>query len=493
MEFLLDSLNINTPMCVYIFLSKYIGVSNDIDYYSLDDLSRLLKLIREEFKVDNINDIARFINPNLNVSWKRCKLSEAYKLTTRIIEKGLTSIDHYSVGYQTPENIDSLNDIVLYSLCLRFTVPINYNSTNLEMFEKMNTILYTTESIMERYDTDPIYYMRDDNPTDAIIIAAIVHFKNIYHSIDPVEELKAIRINTIFDERMKYITELNPDMYDTRRYVDINLPRNLYPHFSDIVYSDIKYKSLQNSFKSDYNHYCINTETKIHWDEFTNDCDIVSYGSQITGMIAIIIDELVETFEKEGYLGYCDMVYSDEDIKDLINICISFGRTDIEQRLNYLLDDFIRIKTNLVNIASRYDQEDIRRIFLDILHMGMNMRGWEGIKQYPLDIAIVKDEFITCRRSSASLIILYDLYKIDKLAKEILDLPLLLHSNGEFKFWKRGNDKSIYDRMKIVKENRKDESCIRMSSNYFCSSVYFYVRCIFNEELFNIEKLRFIL
>lgn len=161
---------------------------------------------------------------------------------------------------------------------------------------------------------------------------------------------------------------------------------------------------------------------------------------------------------------------------------------------------------------SGIEREKVNNTLTELLHCAMYMRGWSGEGPYPLT---AEDTNVSYEEQPAvDLRVTQSLSRLDTLIQElnIMDigedisgtelglgdvfksLPLILYNrdSGEFlQSTNRDEGITIYDRVIIVRggEDGTVQSCIRMSSNRFAASAYYYMRLIGMPITFNIEEL----
>ena len=146
-----------------------------------------------------------------------------------------------------------------------------------------------------------------------------------------------------------------------------------------------------------------------------------------------------------------------------------------------------------------HEKKYIENLLNILLVFGMNMRGWMGIGEYPVKEAPVKydDEAIVALNVTQSIA----KYKKERdknknIGKLVDSLPLVKYQDGEYLVSKNKNDGfTIGERIEIVikgKDNQTVYSCIRMSSNFICSSVHKYSLILGLPAPFDIFKLRYI-
>jgi hypothetical protein len=127
------------------------------------------------------------------------------------------------------------------------------------------------------------------------------------------------------------------------------------------------------------------------------------------------------------------------------------------------------------------------------------MRGWLGYEDYPIIEAPVSyDKEIEVALNVTQSIAKYkeERSKNKNIGNIIDSLPLVKYKDEEYLVSKNKHDGfTIGDRIEIVikgKDNPTVYSCIRISSNYICSSVHKYSLILGLPAPFNIHKLRYI-
>lgn len=127
-----------------------------------------------------------------------------------------------------------------------------------------------------------------------------------------------------------------------------------------------------------------------------------------------------------------------------------------------------------------------QEFFTQLLHLGFKMRGWSGEGNYPLrsmdtggtvDYDKLQDEIIAFSQTPTFNI--------------LSELPIFLYKAESFEMSidpKYGY--TIKDRINIVLNNSSQNACIRLSSNWFLSTVWYYMNRYFNEEPFPKDNLQ---
>jgi hypothetical protein len=270
----------------------------------------------------------------------------------------------------------------------------------------------------------------------------------------------------------------------------------------------------------------INNETTMLESINGEDCleynDVVTYGVRGQGMRAYSYGELTDTFKHYKRFQRPDgnnELYEDVAIEKLYILCHKDQRGDeseesFRNRL-ILAGEIDRVKlymrTNQAQVnefIDKYDQcqiHDRKRIeefFRRLLDSGMYMRGWTGEGPYPLfsqDTLSGRDEQPSIDLRVTQSIqhleqMLEDLNSIDELGDLIKELPLIFYNVVSGELLPSTDEReglTIYERINIVKggEDGSIHSCIRMSSNRFCASAYYYLTLLGCTRPFEIENL----
>ena len=148
------------------------------------------------------------------------------------------------------------------------------------------------------------------------------------------------------------------------------------------------------------------------------------------------------------------------------------------------------------------DKKRVDRFLIRLLESGMYMRGWTGEGPYPL----TSEETLTGREDQPGIDlrvtqsiqdlenIISDLNNLDGLGDLIKELPLIFYNGISGELLPSTEEReglTIYERINIVKggEDGSIHSCIRMSSNRFCASAYYYLTLVGFPPPFNIDGL----
>lgn len=144
----------------------------------------------------------------------------------------------------------------------------------------------------------------------------------------------------------------------------------------------------------------------------------------------------------------------------------------------------------------KYKTEDI---LTNLLHCGMYMRNWDGINDFPLKTSQANyesdDQILIDHRVTQSLIKFENsVKKLGEFGRFIIRMPLMEY-NFESKMFvtvvEANEGLSINDRIRMVKggEETSINSCIRLSSNKFCATAFYYMTMIGFKLPFSISEV----
>lgn len=276
----------------------------------------------------------------------------------------------------------------------------------------------------------------------------------------------------------------------------------------------------------------INTDLdELHELSYDN---VVVYGVRGNDMVFYTYGELAATFKTLKRFQRPDgnnELYSDIAIRKLYHLCQKDQRVGESQELFHerleLAEEIDRLKLYLeanqgparvfldkYDILSLNDKNMVKNVLTQLLHCAMYMRGWNGTGSFPLtsDAAAVEydeqrnvdvrvtDSIAQLENMINDLNILHsgtvssdagmgDAFKI---------LPLIFYHQQSGELRPSTNEEeglTIYERINIVRggENGSIQSCIRMSSNRFAASAYYYMRLIGMPLPFNISDMSHIM
>ncbi len=385
-----------------------------------------------------------------------------------------------------------------------------------------------------------------NNHMEAVAMAAIYYKMDISRVKSPLAEYQELTRTPFFPidkELMKRLelSDLHPDSLKNPRLDKIfnpYLPPALYDDgdlhkmcqeegctrediIMDGVYSRLQGCYLMKTFIHGKQGNIINNITTFDdvWE--INYDNVIIYGIRGGSMRAYTYGELSDTFKHLKRFQKPDRKEQDESslfpthaINKLYKLC------DKDQRITESDDIFrerielaeqiertrLYIETNqeqvrqFINIyETTYDKSKIDLFFMLLLKSAMYMRGWIGEGPYPLNSAdtVVADEerpSVDVRVTQSIQDIEASLLELQEVGDLIKQLPLMFYENGELLPSTSDDEgKTLLERINIVKGGENGtgnvNSCIRMTSNRFAASAYFYMSLMNLPIPFDISQL----
>lgn len=388
---------------------------------------------------------------------------------------------------------------------------------------------------------------------EAIAMGAIYYKMDISKVRNPLAEYQELGRTPFFPidrelAKRLQITNQHPDSIQNPRLDHIfnpNLPSNLYDeedlntmcleegYSNDDLIDEGSFTLLQTAYlvptfihgkQGDIS----NTETtmmdEISELEYDN---VVLYGVRGCPMRAYTYGELADTFKHlkrfqmpDGNNGS----YEEYAINKLYILCHKDqkrGESEevFRERLE-LAEEIARVRlylqTNQEQVRQfieRYEQfadgqkEPVREFITLLMRSGMYMRGWSGEGPYPLSSADTNVDY--SEQPNIDLRVTQSIQDLERMLDELNDidddfgelvkeLPLIFYhyrSDELLPSTSQEEGLTIYERINIVKggENGSIQSCIRMSSNRFVASAYYYMRLLSMPLPFNISDMAHIL
>jgi len=364
------------------------------------------------------------------------------------------------------------------------------------------------------------------NNLEAIVMSAIYEKIDLTECEAPLTEYKLMLKKPYFPndkgliERFKLRKDHIRNPYLNQNF-NPTLPENMYSQMDlisligqeGIYNTDDYYTTLQTAYLSETFLHGRQCQTQNEYNTFLekiNDLDydqIVIFGIRNSNFNGYTYAELTDTFS--SYKRFIDpitnCIFTDESIEKLYLLTQrERGENESEEIYHERLDLGEEIERIKIYIKSRnkYVEEFLERyenleddgkkkveiVLYNLLNTSMYMRNWDGVGDYPLSSESTNFEpekqIIVDDRVTQSLIdfenSIRDLQKFNKLGDFILNLPLMQYhseSNSFVTSNDEGEGLTIRDRIRIVRagENEGMNSCIRLSSNKFCATSYFYM------------------
>lgn len=480
-----------------------------------------------------INQMAyavRMLRENIESVIRRAKL---------FIEKESNRIDLINVLMLSHHEIQDPDPPVV-ATSVQFDV-IPQTEANPEILSRIYQGLNDVANLRQRIDptTQP----------GAIALAALNYSIDLSKTTDPSREYRALKVSgrneyRPLDPWMNYWYQKNPVIFDLAETFNPLFPTEFYSerrltamtrtegYTSAEIEDEHPYELLQIAYVSEtfYQGELPNMrirETPIDLD----DVDEVPYGQllcfgEFSGEVRpITFKELTEAFNQnknfsEPFHDRRDSVFTQTAINKLKLIALSQIGPNPAVRLSI---ETIEVRAELLaaiqgieilmrnnDAASRalalaYKQanaetkETIRDALRNLLHAGMYMRGWEGTGDYPILKAPVPPEKmpqIALNVTDELRTFTINCLGLGNIGEQIMDLPLVLYKDGEYQIATDEREGlTIGARLHLVREGEditNINSCIRLSSNWFCSSAHKYIMCIGLDAPFDIFSLRHI-
>lgn len=296
------------------------------------------------------------------------------------------------------------------------------------------------------------------------------------------------------------------------------------------VANDGPYELLQLAYISETFYYgeiptMKNVQTPINLDNISDIPygQLLCFGIRELQLLPISMTELIELFTTNQNFSSpfrYDSIFSTFAINKLKNIVrnpispspkipLSLETMQIKSRLYEIItrielvlkntDDPTRQLSFTYRNASPDTKQLIRNTLTKLLHIGMYMRGWDGISNYPVVKAPVPPE----REHQIAIDITKSISEYEsscrslgKIGNQINSLPLVIYKDNQYQLSNNISDGlTISDRISIVKDGDQTNniaSCIRLSSNWLCASAHKYIIAIGMPIPFDIFNLRHI-
>ena len=386
---------------------------------------------------------------------------------------------------------------------------------------------------------DEIFRLDDENIKpknclEAIVMGALYYKIDLSSCKNPIEEYNYVSYvpNVVYvpyfpkDNNLKdrlRETHLHPETlknpYLNQKF-NLKLPSAIYSQ-RDLVYlcgqegisivDDTYYSALQLAYLTDTFVHGKQGHIQNHTTTFLEDIDdlsydqVVIYGSRCENRFtAYTYAELADVFSiyKRFSSPQTNELFSEEAIDKLYLLCQKdkrkseteetyTQRCDLAEEIerikiyisskNEYVEEFLELYEELVE----NEKKKVEKCLTDLLHVSMYMRNWDGQGEYPLRSEETnfssENQIIVDDRVTQSLIVFEkSATSLGKIGDFILHLPLMQYHH-ESNTFVTTNDPAegltIKDRIFIVRggESESLNSCIRMSSNKFCATSYFYM------------------
>jgi hypothetical protein len=256
--------------------------------------------------------------------------------------------------------------------------------------------------------------------------------------------------------------------------------------------------------------------------------EILVYGTMETNFIPISIQEMMDCFSFHGYfynpftpqphddtLSYTSIqklksILSNKTCtKNVYRVYKSISK-QVKLKRKQLLQLILTIEEKLACKDEHTDRliemilseneetkEKIGLCFYSLLHIGLAMRGYSGEGVYPVkNVPPVEDHMVALRTTTCIQNFEEACNKLPVYGEYIMNLPLVLYSGKTYYSSNSIQEGlSIKDRIEIIKrgnDTTNTASCIRLSSNWICSSAVKYMNALDIKHDINISEMAYI-
>lgn len=443
---------------------------------------------------------------------------------------------------------DLINILLLSSYEIKDPEPImnttevnftNYNKVvcSYEFLQRLHTSLYNIKVLQERMDPS--------TDSGAIALSAINYLIDISRAREPLTEYKLLKISgrtyyTPSDPWMAYWYERNPILFDLSVTYNPIFPIEYYQNLDTLVRnqgftdSDISrnthHELLQISYVTEtfYLGSMPNMKSKTTAIDLESIDDVpygelLCYGAMEGPFQPVTMNELINLFNaNQNFTNPFteDSVFTPTSLNKLKLITkssngpyhksLSLSTIDIRNQLYDTIVDIESIlkandePTRKFIFAYRTSSPDTKQViiktFTELLHLGMYMRGWLGP---PHEFPILKAPLPPEKEAEISLQITKSIYEYERLCRslgkiglQLKSLPLVKYRDGNYQVSINSSDGfTIQDRINIVKQGDTSTniaSCIRLSSNWICTTAHKYLTAIGQPAPFDVFNLRHI-
>lgn len=405
-----------------------------------------------------------------------------------------------------------------------------------EVLQAMHASLTDVTALQRRVDPN--------TQSGAIALAALNFNIDISRATNPLIEYKRLKLLGRNDYRpsdpwMQYWYERNPSMFDLTITFNPLFPPGFYDpnriidmvrregYSSEEIQQSDPYELLQLAYVTETFYQgefpvMETTETPVELAEISEVPygQLLSFGQPEFPMQPLTMTELIATFRQNQNFDtpFRDQrVFSEVAINKLKyivespsgpnpNIRLSPETIQIRATLLELINNIELVLRNndeasrqfmsvYINASSEI-KEEIRTALTSLLHLGMYMRGWIGSGLYPVEQSTVADSelpAIAVRVTDGVNKFERECRALGNIGTQLLNLPLVLYKDGVYNASTDEVDGlTIGDRIAIVKQGEDGaiNTCIRLSSNWLCSSAHKYITCLGFPAPFNIFALR---
>jgi len=384
---------------------------------------------------------------------------------------------------------------------------------------------------------------------EAVALAALVYDLDISKSRCPMEEYRLLQDSSLGytpkDETLADMVTKNRFSLQLSMYFNPRLPHGVYNEESlqnlatqegyrpEDFRQESAYSLLCTAYLSETFHHgkhlnIMNAETPIDVDDVMDISGdkIVCFGVKEGTLTAFTYKELADCLHRRRSFDIPlrnrrNDKFPTLALRKLRNLCRTIREGEsvetIDERKR--LERAIEIVTVFTEAASEaasarlaefvntYEranedlQKRIRKLVTIFFHLSMYMRGWRGHEDdiYPVTSALIASSAhqaqVDINVSRAITVLEQTCKDLGVVGTAFMDLPLFKYTGIEFETCTEQDSHTVGERINIVKlgENYdNNNSCLRLSSNWFATSAWRYMKLLGMDEEFNVERLRHI-
>jgi hypothetical protein len=505
----------DTPECILMDVSESQGIFFEEGVTRREKIDHLN---HSGFETDDLADVARWVNRN--EKWDSKSLLAAYHHILSNNENEVLSepsspnptsmglIQIYKKVKKFANREFSKNDIIqTYQLSKQPKVILQEMArTKVKSMKEEELIKFVGKSLIKMEEfvfnpsilSTPLYdaltgilsLQENIVPTrhaTAIGLAAMVYGLDISRTKSPLSEYEQIKMFLVQGNNIRKYT--SPNVIDLSIHFSPNIPVKYYSS-STLEYhmnrnKVTSYEALieLSSTPTFYPGLLPDTDpvTSISLEDTKNRKDVFCYGTFNGTKISILPSELEMMFGYTKSLFFPGVDLNPRNVERLLSLCESGPLRDLIISIQML-----RSETDLLvhtMIEDEKNKEEYRSLFTDLFHLGMYMRGWVGDGPYPDLVSITE----TTKFGNVEVLVTDAMRKVmaNPLYKKISGFPTYSYANDEYL-------KSTDKLSTILTRVREGTGCIRVSSNYLCTSSNYYVKMLGYETFFTPKNLRWI-
>lgn len=484
------------------------------------------------------------VNSHTTITQMECAVKMLRESIESVMRRAVTFVE------RDAKRIDLINVIMLSPYEIQDPGPIIIDDCiNFQEIPKINAGYDLMVRLHESLSDIKTLRGRLDPYTDAgaIALSALNFNIDISKTVSPTREYKNLRICGRNDYRpvdswMNYWYNRNPIMFDLTVTFNPLFPVEFYEtnrltsmvHNEGYTSAEISegspYELLQLAYVSEtfYQGEMPNLksmETPIELDDIKSvpNGELLCYGNPESPLRIISMYELIQLFDINQNFSTpfgSESVFPQTAINKLKLIAQSPSGPNPSIRLTH---DSLKIRQRLVEsieavelilsdndvpsrqLVSTYrnSNPDIKQAIVttltNLLHLGMYMRGWCGSGDYPIhraDVPTSRDLEVAINVTESIVKYEASCRSLGKIGNQINNLPLVIYKDSEYQVSTEQHDGiTISERIEIIKGGdtiSNISSCIRLSSNWICSSAHRYITIIGQPSPFDVFYLRHI-